>query len=222
MRLDPEKVRRARESLGYSIEATGEKGDLSPNSVLRAEHGEEIRPSTARRLAKALNTEVVALYPKAEAPSSPTPAEAVREERRTAGAGGDELSAGPSRRQVAIEEAQEAIEALLKESGVPVRYLTMPREELEALYDAATLEEARTITSELMAERRVLEDLHSDARFPGWPTRAIYQNLGTAFAGMKMVKEREATAAQKVGEEDLAQRIREAGDQALLELNEVA
>lgn len=74
MRLDPEKVRRARESLGYSIEATGEVAEISPNSVLRAEHGEEIRPSTARRLARALNTEVAELYPKVEAPSSfPTP-----------------------------------------------------------------------------------------------------------------------------------------------------
>ncbi len=72
MRLDPEKVRRARESLGYSIETTGEKGELSPNSVLRAEHGEEIRPSTARRLARALNAEVVDLYPKAEAPPRPS------------------------------------------------------------------------------------------------------------------------------------------------------
>jgi transcriptional regulator with XRE-family HTH domain len=222
LRLDPEKVRRAREILGYAIEATGEKGDLSPNSVLRAEHGEEIRPSTARRLAKALNREVADLYPKEQAPTSPTSAEAVSEERRTAGAGDDELPAGQSQRQAAIKEAQEAIGALLKESGIPVRYLTMPREELEALYDAATIEEAQAITTELVAERQALDNLHSDALFPGWPTRAIYQNLGTAFAGMKMVKEREATAAQEVGEEDLAQRIREAGDQALLELTGVA
>jgi transcriptional regulator with XRE-family HTH domain len=193
LRLDPEKVRRARESLGYSIESVGEKGELSPNSVLRAEHGEEIRPSTARRLARALNTEVADLYPKAEAPTSPTPSKAVGEERRTAGADGDELFAGQSRRQAAIEEAQEAIGDLLKRYGVQVRYHTMPHKELDALYDAPTTpEEAKTITDEVWEERRKLDELCPDLRsLPGYPIHAALRTRATAAAGMLRVLRRE-------------------------------
>jgi transcriptional regulator with XRE-family HTH domain len=71
VKLDSESVLWARESRGYSIETTAEKAGMSHNSVMRAERGEEIRPSTARRLAEALGVEVSDLYPKAGAsPSS--------------------------------------------------------------------------------------------------------------------------------------------------------
>jgi transcriptional regulator with XRE-family HTH domain len=69
MRLDPERVRGARERLGYSLELAGEVGDLSPNSVLRAEHGLSIQPATARRIAKALQVEVADLVPLEKVPA---------------------------------------------------------------------------------------------------------------------------------------------------------
>ena len=61
MRLDGDKVRRARERLGYSMEMTGEEAEVSKNSILRAEHGEDIRPVTARRISRALGVEVADL-----------------------------------------------------------------------------------------------------------------------------------------------------------------
>jgi transcriptional regulator with XRE-family HTH domain len=67
VKLNPERVLWARESRGYSIETTAAKAGMSHNSVMRAERGEEIRPSTARRLAEALGVEVSDLYPKAGA-----------------------------------------------------------------------------------------------------------------------------------------------------------
>ncbi len=72
MKLDGDKLRRARERLGYSMEAVGEVAEMSKNSVLRAEHEEDIRPGTARKIADALGVEVAELIadPKARAPRS--------------------------------------------------------------------------------------------------------------------------------------------------------
>jgi transcriptional regulator with XRE-family HTH domain len=67
---------RAREMLGYGVEKTAEEAGVSKNSVLRAEHGEDIRPGTARKIAAALGVRVADLIGesetlKVEAPSSP-------------------------------------------------------------------------------------------------------------------------------------------------------
>lgn len=43
------------------MEMAGEAAGLSKNSVLRAEHEEDVRPVTARRLAEALGVEVADL-----------------------------------------------------------------------------------------------------------------------------------------------------------------
>ncbi len=61
LRYGREKLQRARERLGWSIEMVGEKAGTSKNSVLRAEHEGEIRPLTARKIAEALGVEVVDL-----------------------------------------------------------------------------------------------------------------------------------------------------------------
>ena len=74
MKLDRTKLQRARELLGYGIEITAEKAGVSKNSVLRAEHEEDIRPVTARKIAAALQVEVRDLlqvaptFPKAQSP----------------------------------------------------------------------------------------------------------------------------------------------------------
>jgi transcriptional regulator with XRE-family HTH domain len=68
VKLDGDKVQWARERLGYSMETTAEVAGVAKNSVLRAEHGGDIRPVTARKLAGALGLRVEELLPKAQAP----------------------------------------------------------------------------------------------------------------------------------------------------------
>lgn len=73
MKLDKQRVLRARERLGYSIAKTAQVAGVSQHSVLRAEHGGDIRPLTARKLAIGLGVTVADLYedsPKAQAPPS--------------------------------------------------------------------------------------------------------------------------------------------------------
>jgi transcriptional regulator with XRE-family HTH domain len=61
LKLDRRKLIRARELLGYGIEKTAQEAKVSKNSVLRAEHGEDIRPVTARKIAGALDVPVADL-----------------------------------------------------------------------------------------------------------------------------------------------------------------
>lgn len=63
MRLDPERTLEARERLGLSVEMAAKKADVAKSSISRAEHGEEIRPATARRIATAYGVSVADLYP---------------------------------------------------------------------------------------------------------------------------------------------------------------
>ena len=81
MKLNPTKVRQAREQLGLSIVEIAENAEVSPNSVSRAENDKEIRPLTARRIARALRVEVADLYPKGQATTSSPKAEPDRERR---------------------------------------------------------------------------------------------------------------------------------------------
>ena len=67
VKLDRTKLMRAREMLGYGIETTAEVAGVSKNSVLRAEHEEDIRPVTARKIAAALEVEVRDLLPLGQA-----------------------------------------------------------------------------------------------------------------------------------------------------------
>ncbi len=71
MKLDRAKLIRAREMLGYGVEKTAEVAGVSKNSVLRAEHEEDIRPVTARKIATALQVRVADLLGKVEASEQP-------------------------------------------------------------------------------------------------------------------------------------------------------
>ena len=66
MKLDRAKVLRAREMLGYGIETVAAEAGVSKNSVLRAEHEEDIRPLTARKIATALGVRVADLIGESE------------------------------------------------------------------------------------------------------------------------------------------------------------
>ncbi len=66
MKLDRDKLIRAREMLGYGVETTAQEAGVSKNSVLRAEHEEDIRPLTARKIAAALGVRVADLIGESE------------------------------------------------------------------------------------------------------------------------------------------------------------
>jgi transcriptional regulator with XRE-family HTH domain len=66
LKLDRDKMIRARVMLGYGVEKTAEEAGVSKNSVLRAEHGEDIRPVTARKIAAALGVRVADLLGESE------------------------------------------------------------------------------------------------------------------------------------------------------------
>jgi transcriptional regulator with XRE-family HTH domain len=54
LKLDRERVREGREQLALSIEDASTKARVSPHTWIRAERGEEVRPSSVRRIADAL------------------------------------------------------------------------------------------------------------------------------------------------------------------------
>jgi transcriptional regulator with XRE-family HTH domain len=83
MKLDADKMRWHRDSRGWTLETTAEKAEVALGTVLRAEHGEDIRPSSGRRIAQAFGVDVSELVPdrpgvmppKAPAPSTSGPHE---------------------------------------------------------------------------------------------------------------------------------------------------
>ncbi|MDP9476535.1 MAG: helix-turn-helix domain-containing protein [Actinomycetota bacterium] len=75
MKLDEERVRGARERLGLTLTMVAQRAGTSKNTVLSAEHGGDIRPTTARKIAEALEVEITDLigeqaHPKAQASPS--------------------------------------------------------------------------------------------------------------------------------------------------------
>ena len=63
MKLDADKVRWHRDSRGWTLETTAEKAEVALGTVLRAEHGEDIRPSSGRRIARAFGVDISELVP---------------------------------------------------------------------------------------------------------------------------------------------------------------
>ena len=63
MRLDHEKVRWHRDRLGWTLDTLAEEANVAKGTVLRAEHGEDVRPSSGRRIARALEVEISDLIP---------------------------------------------------------------------------------------------------------------------------------------------------------------
>jgi transcriptional regulator with XRE-family HTH domain len=66
LKLNRDRLQRAREMLGYGLEKTAQEAGISKNSVLRAEHEEDIRPVTARKIAAALEVRVADLIGESE------------------------------------------------------------------------------------------------------------------------------------------------------------
>lgn len=57
-------MQRARDNLGYSLAMVSEEAGVAENTAIRAEHEEEVRPGTARKIASALRVQVVDLIKK--------------------------------------------------------------------------------------------------------------------------------------------------------------
>ncbi len=78
MKLDEHKVRGTRERRGLTLAMVAQRAGTSKNTVLSAEHGADIRPTTARKIAEALNVEIDDLlleqaHPLGQAPPSNQP-----------------------------------------------------------------------------------------------------------------------------------------------------
>jgi transcriptional regulator with XRE-family HTH domain len=82
VKLDGAKVRWHRDQLGWTLDDVAEQAEVAKGTVLRAEHGEDVRPSSGRRIARAFGIEIpelspekpgVALAGKAEAPEEAGP-----------------------------------------------------------------------------------------------------------------------------------------------------
>ena len=79
VKLDSAKMRWHRDRLGWTLDTLAEQAEVAEGTALRAEHGEDIRPSSGRRIARALGVDISELVPdkpgvvlpKAEAPSTP-------------------------------------------------------------------------------------------------------------------------------------------------------
>jgi transcriptional regulator with XRE-family HTH domain len=78
VKLDSAKVRWHRDRLGWTLDTLAEQAEVAEGTALRAEHGEDIRPSSGRRIARAFGVDISELVPeqpgvvlpKAEAPST--------------------------------------------------------------------------------------------------------------------------------------------------------
>ena len=63
MKLDSAKVRWHRDRLGWTLDTLAEQAEVAEGTALRAEHGEDIRPSSGRRIARALGVDISELVP---------------------------------------------------------------------------------------------------------------------------------------------------------------
>ena len=63
MKLDEDKVRASRERQGLTVALLAQRARTSKNTILSAEHGGDIRPTTARKIAAALGVVISDLLP---------------------------------------------------------------------------------------------------------------------------------------------------------------
>lgn len=174
MRYSREKLQRARERLGYSIEMVGEKAGTSKNSVLRAEHEGEIRPLTARKIAEALGVEVADLVEEMEA----TP----KAQSRTSPEAHEE-DASEEARLSFLEAWRESILAVVNKLGKEFETVREggDREDLLTLYSLVALSrigaEASLDAEEVMQEREGDSDEEHRARDRAWRALLRFDDL---------------------------------------------
>jgi transcriptional regulator with XRE-family HTH domain len=73
LKLDEDRVRGKRERLGLTLAMLAQKAGTSKNTILSAEHGGDIRPTTARKIAEALGTDIADLLGESDSPKGIAP-----------------------------------------------------------------------------------------------------------------------------------------------------
>jgi transcriptional regulator with XRE-family HTH domain len=63
VKLDSAKVRWHRDRLGWTLDTLAEQAEVAEGTAMRAEHGEDIRPSSGRRIARAFGVDISELVP---------------------------------------------------------------------------------------------------------------------------------------------------------------
>jgi transcriptional regulator with XRE-family HTH domain len=198
VKLDAKRVVEARERLGLAQEELATRAEVSPNTVLRVEHGLDIRPITARRIARGLGLEVGDLYPKAEAPPSSTP------------------DKGTEERRLEIEAPPRSIDELLDRVGAKTRYHALPRDRFEALWRDKDVTERARLNSEFLEERALINPLVVHWReMPASKERSqlyklwfeVFARHWAAIAKNQEAAQAEADAARREGDELRAKRI---------------
>ena len=173
MKLDSAKMRWHRDRLGWTLDTLAEQAEVAEGTALRAEHGEDIRPSSGRRIARALGVDISELVPdkpgvvlpKAEAPSSPGPPEKKK-------------SIFDLVRDAVLRQAEQDRQAFMRavESGVEGFWMRHEAEAMRDLLDhnqgdlaeayielmwrfLTSEQERERLTSEVEALRRQLEEI---------------------------------------------------------------
>jgi transcriptional regulator with XRE-family HTH domain len=156
MRLDHEKVRWHRDRLGWTLDELAEKAKVAKGTVLRAEHGEDIRPGSGRRIAQAFSVEIPDLIPEKPGAISPKASAPLSFSRWL------EERFGHSYLALSEEEIEELFEGLSGRED--------EAERKRELFSAITAEYlATTKTLDLPSEERVLvRGHHKDAANKWW------------------------------------------------------
>ena len=131
VKLDGAKVRWHRDQLGWTLDDVAEQAEVAKGTVLRAEHGEDVRPSSGRRIARAFGIEIPEL-----SPEKPGAALAGKAEAPPVGA------------------VPNSLEDLLKSRGVRTRHLA--DEDLRGKLDGLPLEAAVQTVREVGAEMEAI------------------------------------------------------------------
>jgi transcriptional regulator with XRE-family HTH domain len=135
VKLDADKVRWHRDSRGWTLETTAEQAEVALGTVLRAEHGEDIRPSSGRRIARAFDVDIselvpdrpgVLVHPLAEAPGEvglsllDKALDAARQDKeKDAGMMARESASEGVAAEVASGYAEDKLRAELRKRGYP-------------------------------------------------------------------------------------------------------
>jgi len=166
MRLDHERVHWHRDRLGWTLETLAEKAEVAKGTVLRAEHGEDVRPGSGRRIAQALGAELSDLIPDKPGRVEELVGAGKVEAPREAGRPDEERSAhdiarGEARRQFEIDT--KALRRTIASEGTD-RAARVSDVHEPAVYDALKRRPPGELAGTLLdAERRVADLEHENA-----------------------------------------------------------
>jgi transcriptional regulator with XRE-family HTH domain len=168
VKLDSAKMRWHRDRLGWTLDTLAEQAEVAEGTALRAEHGEDIRPSSGRRLARALGVDISELVP--DQPGVVLPKAQPPPPKEVAAASQTAEEAGAAALQVAEEAAQasrEVSETIATGSDITEEATAPPDEEgvnVVHLESADMIEEHMREISNItdLRNKRLVIDIHED------------------------------------------------------------